>query len=461
MVSGLPILGSGMVVAQLLIALLSAPPPPPAGEPSTLEVATHPTIWADAGTRLWSRPEAGADLVARLDAPVELTILDRRPGWLRVRWGAYIGWVPWDDNAKRIGSHRAATAADGRAADRESLAFARSLLGPDERQLAVGEWRLYTDVRDPELLQRLDRVARRLPRHYHRRFDVDPAAEPLEAVVLFASTDSLRRFASAGGARRSTRAFARDGIAALAMADRPADLVVQDLVHELTHLLNRRVFASLPPAWLEEGLAGDLAFCRVEENGGLALGSLSGEQTVREEPRYREGGWFSVDMRVEETGPLAALRFLQRDLDSGRAPLPTTWIALDRDRFLASDGRRSRYDAATFFVRYLLDGGNRTLRRRFLGYLRRLATEAEPPSFETVLDQDPSGLDAAFAEWLAGLSPADRSAAGLPRSPRDAMERFRSRTNRSGGSTPSSTATSRCCRDSSSSPRVNRATARL
>ncbi len=69
---------------------------------------------------------------------------------------------------------------------------------------------------------------------------------------------------------------ASDEVAALFLAEREPEEVLQVSIHELTtDLLNDRATGAPALPWLEEGVATELAFNRLGSNGGVQLGTLA------------------------------------------------------------------------------------------------------------------------------------------------------------------------------------------
>jgi hypothetical protein len=222
-------------------------------------------------------------------------------------------------------------------------------------------------------------------------------------VVLFAREADYRAFAAAVGAEPGGGALghADRGAAVLFAGRQRREEVAAVLVHELAHLLSRRALAAPPPPWLDEGIANDLSFCRVDGSGQLLLGSLGGRSVVIEEPAYRPGGWLGIDRAVHLEGPVASLRLLREALKGGAVPPLASLAALSPEEFFDPEGRQLRYDASAFFVRYLLagDGG---LGRGFRAFLAAAAGGAASDS-EALLGHLRRGwgeLQRDFEAWL-------------------------------------------------------------
>jgi hypothetical protein len=361
-----------------------------------------------AGTALRSRPDVTAEVLVRIPAAVDLPILDREGDWVKTHFGDWTGWLAPGGEEHAVGPSLDSLSLsplvlDTSVAERAArVAEARTLLG-DENPAAssLGPWPLFTDVTDADLLARLGRIAARLPAMYEERFGLVPSLEEAPAVVLFAREADYRQF---------TRAYtvvgemhgdghANDSMAAL-FAGADLDVVAGVLVHELTHLLNRRRFTAPPRTWLEEGLANDLGLSRVEEDGALRLGTLTGTvTTVTHRDRSRRE---TVDMTI--SGGLGSWVQLLRAWEQRRRDRSSLSAVLDMDwsDFVTDDQRSWHYAQSTFFVRYLLDAAPASRRAAFLEFLRRTADGG--PSGATALaealGESPERLQRDFERWL-------------------------------------------------------------
>lgn len=381
------------------------PQPSPAtetyGRPAEFQAESpeDETVHVEAGTRLWSRPDARAVSVIRVDAAIDLPVLERTPGWVKVRYDGRIGWLP-------SGSDRSPT--ERKIADLQAnpvrLARARQLLGAEHPVRRCGPLPLYTDVEDPALLQSLDKVARTLPAAYEARYGLSATGDPVEAIILFQRREDFQAFASSetslGGVQ--VAGFARDGLAVIYRGEQTVEDIEHDLVHEMVHLLNRRVFGLSLPPWLEEGVANDLSYSRLDADGVPVPDSLSGSRREREIGHYEPGGWLSVDKQVRERGAVASLARLARLAESGELPEVSRLTRATWQDFTAEVDRQRRYDEAAFLVRFLLDRSSPTLRATFLASLRMFAND--PTRSAAALDptrwQTSDLLSSRFVRWL-------------------------------------------------------------
>ena len=152
----------------LVLTLLAVPPAvaqePPEdereilGAPSAFDLSgeTAETVWLPAETKLLRAPVPRSDSVVTLGEDMELEVLERAGGWVRVRFGVYKGWAAVDPEL----AAEVATAED--VADwappppallAEHLERARSFLtdAPTARQM--GGFSIYTDVAEHRLVE--------------------------------------------------------------------------------------------------------------------------------------------------------------------------------------------------------------------------------------------------------------------------------------------------------------------
>ncbi len=378
------------------------PEEPVAGRPAEIAPARTPaeTIWLEPGVRLRAEPDGGSRSLALVDVAIELPVLERRPGWARVRYGDRHGWVALPGGAAEAAGERASRTAP----DPWRLARAREVLGGEVEAGRLGPFRLYTDLADRDLLRFLGRVAVELPAAYRARYGLDPGPPTGEVVVLFAGEASYREYDRETSATAGLRAggHAGRGLVALFAGGKERRDVAAVLVHELTHLLNRRTLAVAPPPWLEEGMANDLAFCRLDRSGRPALGSLGGFSVVVEHPVWLPGGESRVDREIRLEGPLASLSLVRDRRRTGEGPTLEELTGLDWSEFLEPAGRPGRYDESAFLVRYLLESGGDERAAGFRGYLSDLATGAATgrESLAERLGRGWPDLERGLNDWL-------------------------------------------------------------
>lgn len=281
----------------------------------------------------------------------------------------------------------------GRAPPPELLASVIGRLASPRRELRLGPYAATTDLEDPALLATLDALAGDVGQAYERRYGAVPIGEPREAIVLFRDRDAYARLAQEDAriAAIDSAGHTVKGLVMLYAGDRPASEVAATLVHELVHVLNRRALGPALPPWLDEGMAEDLGQSRVLAGGRLDPGTLGGES-------YDRGD------HIELRGGLAAALVLQEAIGHGEAPRVEELLASPWPDFVAA-GREQRYDAACFFVRYLLDGEGGALRPAFHDYLKSIA-DGGPADGETLrrrLDRPWPFLDLGWHAWMQGI----------------------------------------------------------
>jgi len=341
------------------------------GKPSAIQpVETEQeTARLDAGTRIRQTPRLDAPILEVLDTALKLPILDRQGEWLKVRFGTRLGWVhpEGDRGLDRQGPLLSF------APDEERLWRARSALGAEVEPRVLGPFTLYSDIQDEALLGWLSAIAQDSLRAYRERFHLDPGTPVEEVVILFAEEADYRDFEAAEEriAGTDSRGYTSEGLSILFQGDHDRASLASVFVHELTHLLNRRVFRSTLPPWLEEGMAEDLAFSQVTRDGSLRLGTIAGES-----PR-------GLEDETSLSGPKAQLAVLVTAWEgAGHPDLETLWT-LEWDEFIQPGNRALHYTASAMFLRYLTDGGNADLRRAFFDLLEEAAAAELVPAIST------------------------------------------------------------------------------
>jgi hypothetical protein len=373
-------------------------PPGPFGKSASIDVESE-WAWADAGSRLLREPDFDSGLIAFVEVRTQVTVLERREDWLRVRYGSLTGWLSTVDAA----ASRTTVGAGSGSAPYVERARETFELRPEPESL--GGFALYTNVTDEKILKALHRASRQLPSAYSRRYGF--TAEPLvrETILLFADEADYRAFSQEDIEKTGPdlRGHATPEVAVLYVGDQSPKDVAAVLIHELTHLLNRRVFPTSIPPWLEEGLANDLAFCRIDSRGRARLGSLGGRGVVVEQSVYDSGGFIRINRKVNLTGAVASLRIVQeRWRRDGALPLALLTDFFWRE-FTEAQDRDLRYSASAFFVRYLLDSNDPELAAGFRSFLRSVAAgdPSGPEQLARFLDHSLSELDTGFATWIA------------------------------------------------------------
>ncbi len=427
--------------AFLLASLTAAPggarqdqaDEPILGAPSEIREAADGVgaVLVEAGTRLHGEPDVRSPAVAMIDVEIELAVLDRRQHWAQVRYGGWKGWVAIGTLAEDLmAADRPGQAAWRLALAREMLGLSGDAVAPPGRD-QLGTFALFTDVENPRLLRFLSRIASHLPEAFRERYGLEPGraesapvkggavgapvkrgaggAPGSDAVVIFAREEDYRAYEAQvrPESDRGALGHAAHGIAVLYVGRQGPEDVAAVLVHELTHVLSHRALAAAPPSWLDEGMANDLAFCRIDGGRRLELGSLGGRSVVIEEHSYRPGGWLGVDQAVYLSGPTATRNQLRERWRSGGAIRIEALAELPAGQFFDPEDRQVRYDTSAFFVRYLLDGESGELAPGFRAFLAALAgsRSGEAPALPAFLGRDWAELEAGFTAWLAAQRP--------------------------------------------------------
>ncbi len=263
------------------------------------------------------------------------------------------------------------------------LDSARALLAGGGRQENCGPYRLYTDATDERLIAACRRPAELLDEIYAARYGIRPRGEPAAAIVLFADARSYRAFAREGGvplgyagyalAARGLAVFHATGSDSRRASGATAlDSFVNTLVHELTHLVNRRALGVNLPPWLAEGLADGIGDTATPE------------------------GFDPLD-GIVGLGPLA--RRLKGARESGKAGNLERLVSLKRGEF--DRGTVSYdYEHSALLVRFLL--AEPELASGFRKFLSDFAggEPYHPDRLVTALGTSWSGLENRFTPWL-------------------------------------------------------------
>jgi len=372
-----------------------------------------PTVFARTGATLRDRPDPRSEALTTVAEDVSLPVLDRRGDWVKTHYGEWIGWfapdgeptvevfeltlVPSDAPVFDLGSEDRRLRIEG----------ARALLDPERTETrTLGPWDLLSDTSDRELIDRLDRIATRLPSAYERRFGLTAAVDQRAVVVLFASETAYREFAAdftelggfgAGG-------HADSSMAALFVGGEDAGGVESVLVHELTHLLNRSSFPEKIHSWLEEGLANDLGISAVDEAGEIELGSLGGEKIFT----ARRTAGNQVSISAFQSGGQRVWSRLLCDWRTHRAKLPslTQLLELEWADFVHDDFRSSNYALSTFLVRYLLDDAPAEQAAAFRTFLTGVASggASDGKTLASGLGATSNELESRYEHWLTAMS---------------------------------------------------------
>ena len=259
-------------------------------------------------------------------------------------------------------------------ADSARILKARNAMRPLGREARLGPWRLLTDAAMGELTG-LDALAEHLASTYTARYGLPAVSGPGQVVVIYSSDERYRRFVESDSPSFAARGHAGAGFAVFTLGQTPQDSRAI-VVHELTHLLSSGALgASLPP-WLDEGLAEDLAFCRVDREGRLLPDTFESRevpdawiQSARAGKSLPLGALLSPDTR------LFANPGTRRDATTTSAML-VRWCLGDAARaaqfraFLKSVAKGGAGDAAALAA--ALGTGAPELQKDFLAWGRQL-----------------------------------------------------------------------------------------
>lgn len=344
-------------------------------------VGAKPYVWADEGTLVHSEPEAESEVVETLTAMMNLAVLEQKGDWYRVRRiGTDTGYEPtWihlpdyeEPERSRLLQTEPALPMEAVEASADLVGAARKLMAASAREEACGPYRLVTDVPDADLLVACSALASSLDAVYAERYGIEPIGLPAETILFFRDADAFRLFVEEHSDVRTGyagHANAARGYLALYSGNLEHEQVLSTLVHELTHLVNRRALGPALPRWLAEGLADGLGDAVGDSGLAESVGGLS--EARRLKAGYADGSVLSVARLVDLDGP-----------------------GFDADP-VSYD-----YEQSAFLVRYLLT--DHELAPRFRVFLEGLAL-GEPYSRQTlkeVLGVDWADLDRRLELWV-------------------------------------------------------------
>lgn len=363
-------------------------------------VGLEGTVWVEEGTGVFTDPDPTAAVSETLGAIVMLPYFERRGDWFKVYRAAGFGWVHlegYDTLPPILGSGlEPVVPLPPRSPSPERLADGMDLLGLSGSTGSLGPWDLYTDSPDTELVELCNRVVSELEAAYGERYGLELVGEAAEAILLFRDAEEFMLFRDQERTAVEAWAagFTSEGIVALYAGSWPSRLVCARVVHELTHLLNRRGIGPALPPWLEEGLASDLSDAKIDDLGRLLPGTLGGE-TLR------------VGESLLLLGGLAEVRSLQDALEAGGTTSFEELTKLDSEAFYTAERTRLHYSLSLFWVRYLLSGESPSLAAGFRSFLAALA-RGETWTQDLLLGHlgaDWGELERDFRAWVSTQSP--------------------------------------------------------
>ena len=369
-------------------------------------IGALPEVWLEPDTPIRDRPDAGARVLHTVRAHANVGVLERRGAWCRIRYrapaGRLKGWVRVDEPEPAepwLGRDPAPVLPLAASPpNRERLMAARALLADGGRRGRCGPYDLWTDVENPPHLSACNSLATALEPVYEERYGLQPVGEPAEAILLFRRAEDYALFHAQEGMEIGSagHALPARGYVALYVAGRGRAEFAATLVHELTHLLNRRAIGPALPPWLDEGIADDLADSPIGSDGRLRPGRLGGELE------------HLVDRLVLRGGQTSGL-VLQGAYERQEARPLEELLDLDRDQFQDPAHSRLHYAQSSALVRYLLSGRKPGLTVGFRAFLAAVAAGG-PATRDALLDHLGTGwpeLEGGMLVWVKLQAPPE------------------------------------------------------
>jgi len=232
-------------LAALLAVLLLL-----AGRPAAAEHVTLPP-----GARLHLEPDVKSHSLALLDAEALVEVLERKDGWILVRYDAFRGWV-------REGAPRSLVEERGNSYSAQGvvheglLARGRVLLRGGGRELPMDGRTLLTDVSDEALLKWLVAMPAAARYIFEKKWGRTRAPAPGSVVFLFESAEGEKEFSSVACGATEPHGVR---IASLALSGKGRAWDRARLLHQVGHLYARDVLGEGVPSWIEEGFADEFA----------------------------------------------------------------------------------------------------------------------------------------------------------------------------------------------------------
>ena len=364
-------------------------------------VSARPQVWLEPGTQVQVSPHAASEALATVEALGNYSVVGRRGDWFHIYSysldrGILEGWVYLEayeePSAERLLRAEPVLPMAAVPPDTLKVERARSFMLEGGVERRCGPYILYTDVEAERMPERCGQLASHLEEVYLERFSLIPVGEPAEAIFLFGSKDAYRGFISDGQAipaERHGHASPSRGYVALFSEDLPREAVTSTLLHELTHLINRRALGPALPPWLDEGLADDLAESRLDDSGRLVPGELGG-YSLTSEPV------------VQHFGGIVSARSLIEALDSTGLPSLDELVQMGSDEFHESPQATLLYALSSFWVRFLLGEAAGSDPAGFRAYLQAVARgeHITPELLAQNVGGDWSELEAGFQTWM-------------------------------------------------------------
>jgi len=364
-------------------------------------VSARPQVWVESGVPVRISPHPDSEVLARVEFLGNYSVIERRGDWFHIhRYFAdqrvLDGWVVLDGyeepSIERLQRPDPVLPLTAVPPEPEKVRRARLFLEEGGVEARCGSYILYTDASDSSIAEDCGQLASHLEGVYRNRFGLTPVSGPAEAIFLFLSQDAYEAFISDDEripAEKEGHAAPARGYLALHSENLPRQAVISTLVHELTHLINRRALGPALPPWLSEGLADDLAESRLDESGRLVPGELGGFSLASEAVIQHFGGVVSAGKLIEA-------------LDSSELPELRELVQMGSDEFHEAPREALHYALSSFWVRYLLSGAPGSEPAGFRAYLSAVAS-GESITRGLLIDRlggDWRRLEAGFRTWL-------------------------------------------------------------
>lgn len=360
----------------------------------------RPSVWVQPDLPLYREPSHDADVELVFDRYANLSEIESRDGWTRVRYRDprgrdRVGWLaPRPDEGPILGRATVPVGPVAAApASPAQIESARAQLGMSLRTAKLGPYDLLTDSRNQVLIDRLRKLAAQLDDVFARRFGLRPIGRPAETVVLFETLEGYRGFknATARIAHLNAAGHAERGMAALYRGEQNMDDVAAVFVHEISHLISRRAIGPALPLWLGEGIAEALSSSRLLPWGGI-------------DPEGWGGSRLRVGNRITSTGEWSARQRVKDRIVEGTLPPLDRVIGIDDDDFQnRSPAPGLHYTMAGTFVRFLLDGAEGRHRQAFQAFLRDISEggDATAEALIARLGASWDALDREYRSWMS------------------------------------------------------------
>ncbi len=225
-----------------------------AGRPAAAEHVTLPL-----GARLHLEPDVKSHSLALLDAEALVEVLERKDGWILVRYDAFRGWVREGAPRSLVEERGDSYSAQG-VVHEGLLARGRALLRGGGRELPMDGRTLLTDVSDEALLKWLVATPEAARFSFELQWGRARSPAPGSVVFLFESAEAEKEFSSvACGATEPLG----ERIASLALSGKGRAWDRARLLHQVGHLYARDVLGEGVPSWIEEGFADEFAMAGI------------------------------------------------------------------------------------------------------------------------------------------------------------------------------------------------------